>query len=1192
MFFCGAGVSVRSGLPDFKGLVKKLFSEFDQPFNGGQNDYGQMLQELENSHLGVREKIRNILTPDTAVSSDQLENHRNILRLASIQDNDGGKDQVRLVTTNFDNRFQQAANSLGLSITSDDAPKFSMPEDKEEWASLVHLHGRIARNDQTLKSLVLTSSDFGNAYLINGWARDFVVRLLREWNVVFVGYGLSDPLMRYLMGAAAASRKRSPNSFRDSYAFVPCIVGSEDKTRAAWKKKGITTPIVYKQGMGSGAHSLLWKTLGELADFKADPLRFREEIAQGETDLMPEGDTADRVIWALQNPATAKTFAEMKFFSDTADEEKFISWLNAFKKNKLFKANNVASVDALDYPPRFASPLDSVARHLTDWAARHTHQPALLHWLAEQDGSPHPHFAHELHRFVIKPRIPISEALRELWWIFLQSHPVNSDGMNLLETHTYHARKLPPNARDELHQRIMSALRPLPVVVPDGQNFGVRVRIGCGLLRCHYGRSEHILEDLEKKSGGFSMRHAESLSSYLERALSIMAWREMPASDWDCLLPEADDKRPSHQEYTRNYWKFLARMVRNTVRELIAEKQHRRLANLIAQWSKSGHPLMWRMVLYAAAEAAKCFPKFREGGNWGAKILIKECEALWGYQCRPECLRFLRRAGGTIASSELSKLERTILKGPPKEFHVGSFDGSPEQSAAHRMARLAKRAKISPESVDFLDSMQSKFPDVDFGKNCEYYRTFGEMGGWTVVPRENKLARIRPDMSPEECADIIQKNRVEDSHWPAFDFVENDLERAIATYEVLAARNVWDEVNWRDFLAALANQGKIDNAKSEQLLRMLGNAPDDFLSDCSFSIALALESVAKFRQFSEMENIWRKVWQACAGNKIETWREDGTVHDAFLDPCGMLAEIVVVRLSRENNFGHFAGLLEEILDSGDSGHMHGRAVVAGCAGFLFNIDREWTERRVMPMFAAGHPNSSHSWVEFLKRRHMSADFAHAIKSEFIDAAKQADKFSDSIRPAFAGLAFYICNHFPKVFSNEEQRRLVVNMKKKTRGELCKYLRFVVLSDDDGAKRGNIWRKSVGPFLQRAWPAHTSLKTPAMSELLGEIIIRTGDAFPDAVKWADKFLSKIAYPFNSSSGLIIHALGKGNEKATEEIPEKFPEECLHFLHRIVNLEDGQDYQFLELGNILERIEAADPKLCKRKKFRELKEALAK
>ena len=676
--------------------------------------------------------------------------------------------------------------------------------------------------------------------------------------------------------------------------------------------------------------------------------------------------------------------------------------------------------------------------------------------------------------------------------------------------------------------------------------------------------------------------------------MSVMVWREMSTSDLDCLIPEADDKRPSHQEYRRNYWKFLARMVRNAARELVEGKQRRRLANLIAQWAESDCPLLWRMALYAAAESAKHFPEFQESGNWGAKILVKQCEALWGYQCRPECLRFLRKAGGTIAPSELSELERAISNGPPEGFHSGSFDGPREKVAVlHRMARLAKRAKLSlNKSRDLLVALQSEFLDVDFGKKEECRLICGGIGGWTVVPREDKLARIRPDMSPEECADIIQKNCAKDTYWPASDFVENDPERAVATYKALAAKNVWDGVSWEGFLAALADQGKMDNAKSEQLLRMLGDAPDNFLLEYSFSIALVMESVANFRKFSEMENVWRRVWQACAGRKIEARREDGTVEDAFMDPCGMLAEIVVVQLSREKDFERFAGLLEEILESNASGHMHGRTVVAGCADFLFHINREWTKTRVMPMFAAGHRDSSRSWVEFLKRSRMSADFAQAIKPEFIDAAKQADKFSDSIRPTFARLAFYVCYHFPKVFSDMEQRRLVGNMGEKTQGELCKYLRFVVLSDDDSAKRGGIWRKSVGPFLKRTWPAQASMKTPAMSALLGEIIIRTGDAFPDAVEWAKDFLSVIDFPFNPSLELIIHALRKGRKTATEEIPEKFPEECLSFLCRIVNLEDNRSYKYSRLEDILERIGEVKPALRKRKEFRKLKEALAK
>ena len=237
VFFCGAGVSMPSKLPDFKGLVQGLYSAFGMEFDERRDDYDRMLEELESNYSGVREKVRSILEPDEEVSRCQLENHQNLLRLAAVQDEDG-VGRVRLVTTNFDNRFSLAADELtGLSVTLDDAPKLPMPEDGKEWASLVHLHGRIAADDRTLKSLVLTSSDFGRAYLIQGWARRFIAQLLREWHVVFVGYSINDPPMRYLMDAAAAIRQRNPKAFRDSYAFVPCETGREEEERTGWKKE-------------------------------------------------------------------------------------------------------------------------------------------------------------------------------------------------------------------------------------------------------------------------------------------------------------------------------------------------------------------------------------------------------------------------------------------------------------------------------------------------------------------------------------------------------------------------------------------------------------------------------------------------------------------------------------------------------------------------------------------------------------------------------------------------------------------------------------------------------------------------------------------------------------------------------------------------------------------------------------------
>jgi hypothetical protein len=46
---------------------------------------------------------------------------------------------------------------------------------------------------------------FGQAYMLAGWATRFVVELLRNFMVVFIGYSLNDPVMCYMVEALAAA---------------------------------------------------------------------------------------------------------------------------------------------------------------------------------------------------------------------------------------------------------------------------------------------------------------------------------------------------------------------------------------------------------------------------------------------------------------------------------------------------------------------------------------------------------------------------------------------------------------------------------------------------------------------------------------------------------------------------------------------------------------------------------------------------------------------------------------------------------------------------------------------------------------------------------------------------------------------------------------------------------------------------
>ena len=121
---------------------------------------------------------------------------------------------VRLITTNFDNRFVEAGLEEELV---DAAPKLPVPK-PHNWSSLVHLHGRIVPN-QDGSNLVLTSADFGRAYLTEQWAARFITELFREFTVVFVGYSVGDPVMSYMVDAIAAERVLGVR-FAAAYAFA------------------------------------------------------------------------------------------------------------------------------------------------------------------------------------------------------------------------------------------------------------------------------------------------------------------------------------------------------------------------------------------------------------------------------------------------------------------------------------------------------------------------------------------------------------------------------------------------------------------------------------------------------------------------------------------------------------------------------------------------------------------------------------------------------------------------------------------------------------------------------------------------------------------------------------------------------------------------------------------------------------
>lgn len=220
VFFCGAGISRRAGLPDFKALVKAIQKDLGYiPSDGekklvkeGRCDAAlSLLERTLNDRQAMRSSLAKVLSRYQK-GENAAATHQALMTLSKSMCK---KPCLRLVTTNFDRIFEDLGESSEWRHTSYVAPFLPVPK-QTTWDGVVYLHGLLGKDvdEKALANLVVTSGDFGRAYLQERWAARFVTELFREFVVCFVGYSLDDPVMRYIADAIEADMAQGEKQTR------------------------------------------------------------------------------------------------------------------------------------------------------------------------------------------------------------------------------------------------------------------------------------------------------------------------------------------------------------------------------------------------------------------------------------------------------------------------------------------------------------------------------------------------------------------------------------------------------------------------------------------------------------------------------------------------------------------------------------------------------------------------------------------------------------------------------------------------------------------------------------------------------------------------------------------------------------------------------------------------------------------
>ncbi|MDA8417110.1 MAG: SIR2 family protein [Betaproteobacteria bacterium] len=916
VFFCGAGISYPAGLPDFKGLVEKIYDLNGTTFSNiereafGRDQFDATLDLLERripgQRLAVRSKLAQALKPKLR-RNGATDTQAALLRLARSREG-----TLRLVTTNFDRVFHVAAKRTNQTFQTYTAPMLPIPKNSR-WDGLVYLHGLLPEkmDDTALNRLVVTSGDFGLAYLTERWAARFISELFRNYIVCFVGYSINDPVLRYMMDALAADRMLGEITPL-AWALGACEVGLASRKIIEWEAKGVI-PILYNVPIGSHDHSVLHQTLQVWANIYRDGISGKESIIAQHALTQPSASTQQddfvgRMLWALSDRSglPAKHFAEFnpapplewlfEVFSDARFRHSHLSQFGVPPHDKVdgdLKFSLIHRPAPYDKVPRMAlvsvggteSGWDAVMIQLARWLNRYLGDPRLILWIAERGGKLHVNWQimieQELNRFANlerdgktvelddiraqSPKAIPGRLMRMLWDLLLGGRAKGANRST--ELYRWKLRF----EREEMTASLRFELRELlaPRIVlrqPYRGNFDNGITNEPTALN-QLVRWDLVLAARDLYSIMRELRENERWQSALPLLLEDFQHLLRDALDLQRDLGDADDKSdrsfwdlpsitPHYQNRGYREWVALIELLRDAWLVLFAVDAAR--ATRIAQdWFALPYPTFKRMALFAASQPGCIAPE-----QWVDWLLVEDAWWLWSVETNREVCRLLVLQGQQLSQADQERLAVAVLAGRP----LSMLNGQPEpewwaedvsQAIWLRLAKLdSSGLMLGTPAAKRLAELHNTHPQWKLTENGIEREEFSR---WMSASGDPEFESRRVvDVAPRKCRELVPWLKKSPTQWvPLYEDTWDQvcrkhlLNSLYALYD-LAQEGVWPVDRWNQAFYVWS-QGRLLPRSWRYIPSLLQTIPDANLQKIAYSLSWWIESVSK--TIDQQENV-------------------------------------------------------------------------------------------------------------------------------------------------------------------------------------------------------------------------------------------------------------------------------------------------------------------------------------------------
>ena len=1088
--FAGAGVSMDKPacLPKFKFLTEFIAKGTGKSQRNGET-FEQFLGRLHDQGVKVHVRAKRILSREGLEPTDL---HQDLLRLYPKA------GPIRLVTTNFDLLFEQAADILFAAPPEVfRAPALPLGN---EFEGIVHVHGSVSDCQQ----MVLTDKDFGQAYLTEGWARRFLVELFNNFVILFVGYKHEDTAMNYLARAL-------PGQSEDR-RFI--LTGSKaEKKPEQWSSYGLK-PIVYPQE-DENDHRELCAGIHELAERVQRRIVEWKKTIKATAKGSPPSDKkkADLIKYALADKVNTG------FFVRTASDPDWIDWLDERGLlNPLFKNGKLKERDRI------------LSRWLSDQFAFDKSEKLFL-LICKHKMRLHPRFWDDLAWNIgtATKTFPTTTVLSR--WISLLLNTAPSEGTSPDGEYMFTSQNLGAIGKRCIQLEMYHELLLI---------FDAMIQ-GCLLIRDGYhlpggdtdenlqfrwespslGKFEELNELWEE---GLKRNLSHIVHPLLDRVIRRLEDLYLTSRAWggpDLRIESASEGRFAIETHEQNVRDEPIHVLIDSARdclEHLAEHQPEVAAQWCNRLAHTESPLQRRLAVHTLSKREDLTPD--EKLQW-----LLTHFGLHEYSPRYEIHSAVRQtypdANPQCRTTVIAKV-RGYRSSDVETSESAEFDAKIHLDWIHSILQSAPTCPLANQARGEILTQYPHLVPLQHPERISWIQSDSE----DLLPRLTFEELLNLPVS--DYPNILMSYEIDEFS----EAIRQNFDWSMQLADTLAADGKWDVFPWRALINTWSNM-ELDMDQHSLVFGWLERT--ELFSNHSLEIAYALYALVKNdgpsyaidmlpRSNQIAEALWSNLDRSLDLDPDRGWYKLSADYPVWNLVKFWISSVSFWRNNQNPQPSRLSAEYQQVFseivnDPSPIGSM-AKSMLAAALPFLLHVDKDWTKQNLLPIFDQRGTDFQAVWDGFVAKGRLYPHVAEAMANLFINAATRINTDLFNQRKGF--LIFYtemlirypqyaqnpLCDWIPNLFEQDSKipSSQYSKLKSLWRDDNTTLELFIweigsyIQNLDEDEKR-ELWRRWLKEFWQHLLDGVPVSMTSREAKLMIDWLADLKDVFPEAVELA-------------------------------------------------------------------------------------------